>query len=287
MFNTSVDSNELMAGTNYNILRSDRGAFVDSRSTGGGVIMCIKNGINFESVTVDLSTIEFICARLIIGAKHYIITNVYIPPYRTRTLALLIEVSQLIASMRKQFDTDEIIIAGDFNLPGIRWNFSDGNVGFLSPSTGLNNAESKFVDIITSHGVFQINPLTNTRGIYLDLVFVTDVSNTQIVLPQIEEQIDHNTRHHNAILVVVSYLPLVERDQFKRLNYATTNLRQTKVDISTHVFDLPGQNDIDEALFDMPITLDIKIGDITDNLRTIQDRNTSIRRHLFHGDSLN
>lgn len=43
-----------------------------------------------------------------------------------------------------------------------------------------------------------------------------------------------------------------------------------------HNFDLPGQCDNDETLFDGPIMLNFKINEITDYFRNVQDKNTKL-----------
>lgn len=64
----------------------------------------------------------------------------------------------------------------------------------------------------------------------------------------------------------------------KVLNMHTTNLRQTSIDLQLHMFDLPGQADIDETSFNNSNLLEFKINEITSTLGSIQDRNTLIRR---------
>lgn len=131
------------------------------------------------------------------------------------------------------------------------------------------------------------DPIGNPRGTFLDLLLVADVANTQIFLPQIEDLMDSNTIHHNATMTVVTYQLQAAINNVKELNYATTNLRQTKVDIMSNVSDLPSQCDIDEAFFDFPRSMELKISGVTDTLRLIQDRHSKIKKHSIHGDSSN
>lgn len=62
-FNANVMTSELVAGTNYTALRGFwiGSNFANSRTTGGGVIILVKNGTNYEPVTLDLhTTLEFL-----------------------------------------------------------------------------------------------------------------------------------------------------------------------------------------------------------------------------------
>lgn len=92
---------------------------------------------------------------------------------------------------------------GDFNLPKITWQYTEENVGSLTPSLGLANTEKKIVSVMTANGIFQMNHIANSRGAFLDLVLVTNISDEQIFLPQEEELIDNNSTHHNAIAIAV------------------------------------------------------------------------------------
>lgn len=130
-----------------------------------------------------------------------------------------------------------------------------------------------------------MNQLANSRGAFLDLVLVSNISNTEVMFPFIEEQIDGNSRHHSALLAIIAYESTSVTQHFKELDYYTTNLTQTALQLQEHVFDLPSDSDIQEALFDEPLLLRSKIHIVTDSLRRIQDTHTTTKRRIINRDS--
>lgn len=285
-YNGDIDSNEIIAGTNYTVIRADRSKFDNSRKVGGGVASFIKGEIDYETIEVAMkTTIEFVVFRITLEAKKIIVVNVYIPPYRQRMLALVVEFSCLMERIRSIYIGDEIIVFGDFNLSHIKWQYRSDNVGSLSPSTRLNQAEEKFVEILNTQGIFQVNPMVNSRGSSLDLILASDVSSVRVSTPQSEEMIDGNSIHHNASMTTVSYLQNNKQNVEKSLNFHTTNLRQTNVEMINHTFDIPGQHDIDMCIFEGPMVLIFKIIEIIECFRTIQNRNTKVQKRQTHIDS--
>lgn len=130
-YNDSISSTEITSGTNYTIIRADRSSFINTRRTGVGVATFIKCSVDFEPIIINLkTTIEFIAVRIKLESRTLIIVNIYIPPYRSSTLALVVELSSLIENIKCKYGSDDLLVVGDFNLSRIKWKFSSDNVGY-------------------------------------------------------------------------------------------------------------------------------------------------------------
>lgn len=79
--------------------------------------MFIRNNIQFSEIVIEEKTIvECQVTRIKLGETYYCIINVYIPPYKTR-LIMVNELSSIIRKLRQDFESDEFIMIGDFNMP--------------------------------------------------------------------------------------------------------------------------------------------------------------------------
>ena len=90
-----------------------------------------------------------------------------------------------------------IILAGDFNLPGITWNDGHGCIN-PSPAYGVD-VNTYFIDIINDHGLQQLvgDPTRNDH--ILDLVFTTQPEMLKIV------SIVPGMSDHEAIIFSLSH----------------------------------------------------------------------------------
>ena len=100
--NSDISNSEIL-NEGYEIFRKDR------ESRGGGVLVAIKEeSCNLEIVIVDVLTDS---------NTHLIVCSCYRPPHSNE--AWLTEFSNLLADIRNNYD--DVILAGDFNLPNINW----------------------------------------------------------------------------------------------------------------------------------------------------------------------
>lgn len=86
---------------------------------GGGVAIYIKNNINSCEVTLHNNNSELICIKVNNNNRNTNIAVVYRRPDHTP-----MEDLELYNSLQETLNSDETIIAGDFNLPRIDWNFN-------------------------------------------------------------------------------------------------------------------------------------------------------------------
>lgn len=64
---------------------------------------------------------------------------------------------------------DQLLLLGDFNLSEVEWNISDD----ITPIS-MNENDCLTLDTLSNYGLQQINSIPNRRGLFLDLVSITD-----------------------------------------------------------------------------------------------------------------
>ena len=101
--------------TDYNIIRKDR----PSNKRGGGVLLALREGIEFEKVTLGTEQLEIVAAELVTRVKEKCILCVcYKPPNCDHD-----EWRSLFESFLQVANKyEKIIITGDFNFPELDWN---------------------------------------------------------------------------------------------------------------------------------------------------------------------
>ncbi|XP_055591157.1 uncharacterized protein LOC129743206 [Uranotaenia lowii] len=96
---------------------------------------------------------------------------------------------------------DDIIIIGDFNLPGLKWCSSQSSFLFADPERSSFTLPSNIIlDALSTTTLRQINNIVNENGRSLDLCFVNDGS----LSPTIEEAPEplvKSVPHHPALLL--------------------------------------------------------------------------------------
>lgn len=200
----SVNNNEIIVSSNYNLRRRDRRCFMNERKICGGVITLIRKDINSNEITFEEKTqLEFPIVRFSVdkGKKFTCIINIHIPPYRSQT-SMVSELSRVIRKVRRDFPNDGVMMFGDSNFPGIKCHNDEESVGHMSHQ--LINAlpvEEKFVRVCESNLLFQVNHLTNRNGNFLDLVFVTNYDKIIVSYPGPHELLDRNSVHHSATAI--------------------------------------------------------------------------------------
>jgi len=151
--------------TVYTVLRKDR---VEGA---GGVFLCIKEDLEISEQPELNVDAEIIWAKISFSKKSPIyICSFYRPPDLSTDPILQLQLS-LNTLTRRFTDLPNIIVMGDFNLPGINWLDGYGQLG-PHPSYGveLNNL---FLDVINDIGLNQfVNTPTRNNNV-LDLVLST------------------------------------------------------------------------------------------------------------------
>lgn len=156
--NSDVPS-ELLLDSDFSIYRKDR-----THRRGGGVLIAIK-GLESAAVTVT-TNLELLWVEIKISFQKFVLGVCYRPPNSGRDF-----VDELGTSLEEVFLTypdNIIILAGDFNFPGINW--ADSSV-VPSCSNPLECLE--FMHLLSAFGLHQ-QIAQSTRGdSTLDLFFIT------------------------------------------------------------------------------------------------------------------
>ncbi|XP_055615435.1 uncharacterized protein LOC129761723 [Toxorhynchites rutilus septentrionalis] len=98
--------------------------------------------------------------------------------------------------------TDNIIILGDFNLPGIAW--SKGTQADLFPDLSrstISVTATKLLDEYSTAGLCQINDISNDNNRFLDLCFVSNELLSKIIVARAPAALVKTCRHHPPLLV--------------------------------------------------------------------------------------
>nr|CAH7748761.1 unnamed protein product [Callosobruchus chinensis] len=143
----------------YNIYRSDRKFSTINASKGGGVLLAVKNCLNFEvldvSTTVSLTpNIDIVGGKLTFGSYLVYVFVVYIPP-NTSTNDLEYFLDQLL--LLNFLSNDHVIVVGDFNIPSFVVDETEPKLNILKNFMEVSDLE-------------QYNNVRNTNDRLLDLI---------------------------------------------------------------------------------------------------------------------
>ena len=172
-----LDSSYFTAETfpsNYMVPRKDR------TEGAGGVFICVRKSLNVSEMPELNSNAELIWAKVTLPKKAPIYQCSYYCPPNT----LVDPILQLKASLNKlthnQTKFLNIILMGDFNLPGISWTNVGGQIVSV-PTYGLE-VNSTFLDLVNDHGFEQFVSSPTRQSNTLDLVFSTYQNITDVVV---------------------------------------------------------------------------------------------------------
>jgi len=178
---------------NFTIFRKDQKI---GGGGGGGVFICLHNSLNVSEEPSWDSNAELIWARLSFhkGQPLYICSFYRPPDNNPSCLTQLKESLNSLYSVSTTFPN--LILAGDFILPGITW--LDG-CGAPNPNPAYGaELNSLFIDIINDYSLEQLVHFPTRENNILDLVFSTqpDLISKVCVVPGISD--------HEAVTFSVS-----------------------------------------------------------------------------------
>lgn len=155
--------NEELGFTNYNIFRKDRSATTSHKSSGGGVLIAVLSTLRATELHPSTSGIESLFVSLkSSSSSHLLIGGAYIPPQQpTGTYDKYADMVDEILTLEPEHKT--IILLGDFNSPETNW---------ADPEpVGVNRSSQSIIEMASTHHLTQINTISNVRGVFLDLIF--------------------------------------------------------------------------------------------------------------------
>ena len=175
--NDTIKTEEL-GFVSHNVIRCDRSVATSKKKSGGGVLLALQKNIKYSIIPMITNRFEYICVKLHLNGYDIIIVLVYVPPFSPEITATYH--SELIDFLTDSLDNyvntygfDNIIILGDFNVPGYDWIKTSK---YSLPTGFHSNPEIRTSSIYYSnfckiYGLFQYNFIKNISGNILDLVF--------------------------------------------------------------------------------------------------------------------
>lgn len=165
-----------VCGSNYEVFRTDRNQFNSTKSTGGGVLIAIHRRLKAQLIEeIAWSCVEQVWVSIKLSGRTLYFCVVYFPPDRTRDVALIDAHEQSVSAISSRaLPVDEIVVVGDFNLPGLKWRSGAGRFLFADPvQSTFHVGTNALLDGYSSNLLQQINPISNENGRMLDLCFVS------------------------------------------------------------------------------------------------------------------
>lgn len=192
-------SEEIINRTNFNIIRSDRCQFASSKSGGGGICSCTSDRWSVTESPLDFrSTVEVHCFQLKTNEDSVIFFNVYAPPLSNK-VQLEMDFNRILDMITASFRDKHVIMVGDFNLSSIKWVASDSNNKVYLPDFGrAHRLEKAIVLSIQNFGFSQVNPKSNIRGNWLDLVFTNKADLIDFDISSFSSW-DRDSGHHSGL----------------------------------------------------------------------------------------
>ena len=188
----SILSSEILGG-NYTIFRKDRNL------NGGGVLTAVSNKLIATHESNLDSNCEAVWMRVhVIGNKPLYIGSIYRAP---NCAVEPLECLDHTLSGLTAKSLPNIVLTGDFNMPDLVWDEGDGYSLKPSPAYGTE-VNTKLLDIINDHSMFQHVKQPTRKGNILDLVLTTNpnlVKNVRVV---------NGMSDHDAVLVDITLKPV-------------------------------------------------------------------------------
>lgn len=149
-------------------------------------------------------SVEQVWVEIRLVDRSLFICVVYLPPDRVSDSSLIAAHIESIASIRSTLKpVDEIVILGDFNLPGIKWQPS--RHGFLYPDSDRSTLSSSTIHLLDSYNtnlLQQINHVENANGRMLDLCFVSNADRAPVI-SEAAAPLVKLARHHPPLHLVL------------------------------------------------------------------------------------
>lgn len=185
----------------YDIFRCDRDLRLCSKSTGGGVMICIRRELGATLVRDWFTgTAESVCLRIpgqLISSKNDLfLIIVYTPPNPSGFSERMKNILDNINKVFRNHPFCNYLLVGDFNLPIIKWNH-DGHTILQQGGSELQNCAENLVDRLHFLNLRQYNYITNSKNNTLDLCF----SNLPLTVTQPTHPLLKEDTYHPSITI--------------------------------------------------------------------------------------
>lgn len=186
-----INDGQLLLSRNYVIYRKDR-----TERRGGGVLLAVHKSIVSKLVSVPCD-LEIIFVNLHLSTFTQVIVGVcYRPPNANSEFC--VDLHCCLSRIRLLFPNVPLVLAGDFNMPGIDWSTSTVPHMCLNRSVCL-----KFLNLCTEFNLTQIITSPTRENALLDLFLIT-CPDRLLGVTYLEEISDHKA-------INVSLLFMIER----------------------------------------------------------------------------
>lgn len=177
----------LLLNKNFNIFRKDR-----ATKRGGGVIIAVLRGITCTVLPLD-SPLETLWVSISgVSFQNVIVGVCYRPPDSTGEFVN--ELTNIFEHIQSKYPRSVIILAGDFNYPGIDW----ANLNVCT-TCSRKEESSSFVNLLNSFSIKQVVNQPTRGDAVLDLVCTSHPKNMSVRV--IDEISDHRLVYfsYNAV----------------------------------------------------------------------------------------
>ncbi|XP_055589271.1 uncharacterized protein LOC129741554 [Uranotaenia lowii] len=149
------------------------------KSSGGGVLIAVKSNLSAQLIDDNSwCDLELVWTRIDLGDRKLYVCVLYLPPDRSRDVALAESFSRCISKVSSSCaPEDDILVIGDFNMPGLKWCSNHGSFLYPDPARSTFSTPSNIIlDYLSTATLRQINSVVNENGRMLDLCFANDGS---------------------------------------------------------------------------------------------------------------
>ena len=217
----------------YEIVRQDR-----KHRDRGGVLLYVHNTLPISDAnTFDDDTCEaVICTIKSINTK---VASIYRPPDANITsFDNMLKFLSRHLELSNQENHQDIIVMGDFNLPGISWKDNNFKVESKAPSTSEALLQTFMEDHLLSQYIHQPTRLRNTLDLFL-------TNNDNLVLHTSSEETELSD--HNIVTIKSTYnlnsAKTNSKPLFNEQNFRSLNLHKADYDeINTHLASIDWDN---------------------------------------------
>lgn len=249
--------NSEICDSRYDIFRCDRNLAMTHKSTGGGVMICVRSELGATLTNGwSCASCESVCVTIPARALHSSvdlhIAIVYVPPVPSRLSDRLEDIKRSISECIDLLPSNNYLILGDFNLPQLEWD-AEEQLARADGTAMAQNLAITFVDELGYLGFSQYNYNVNSKNNILDLCFSTLPLNVAVShSPLIKEDV-----YHPALCIDILDIKLKpfqelrhSRFNFNKCDYTKINTYLKQIDWEIFFFNCNDINKAVEAFYD-------------------------------------
>jgi hypothetical protein len=154
-----------MGFNSHTIYRKDRSKQTSVKSRGGGVLIAINKKFKSTLVKTNHKNLEQIYIKVKLKNESIIIGIIYIPP--SSPIMVYKDFCEDLENLQQKFPSTVFIIAGDFNLPNIKWPQDPEEFPI---NVDNNEGAMEVLETIQYLNMMQYNYIFNSRNRLLDLI---------------------------------------------------------------------------------------------------------------------